>query len=116
MARTDVRSRARLRAPPRIVGALLGSTVLGAVFGAPITLLAVETVKKSPAFNALVTQLGARLDAISDIELQGWFEDRARRLAPFRTFVVANQEPLRKIASSATELRWMLRYIDSIVR
>jgi hypothetical protein len=102
-------------ATPALIGALLGSTVLGAVFGAPLTLLAVETVKKSPAFNALVTQLGARLDSMSDIELRNWFEDRARRLAPFRAFVVSNEVPLRKIAGSTNELKWMLRYIDFIV-
>jgi hypothetical protein len=102
-------------ATPAVIGALLGSSLLGAVFGAPITLLAVETVKKSPAFNALVTQLGAKLDAMSDVELGAWLEDTTRRLAPFRSFVISNEEPLRKIARSTNELKWMLRYIDFVV-
>ena len=102
-------------ATPAVIGALLGSTLLGAVLGAPITLVAVETVKKNPAFNALVTQLGAKLDKMSDVELRRWLEERARRLAPFRSFVISNEEPLRKIAELTTELRWMLRYIDFVV-
>jgi hypothetical protein len=102
-------------ATPAIIGALLGSVVIGALAGAPLSLLAVEAVKKNPSFNALVTQLGAKLDTMSDVELRDWLEKRSRRLAPFRSFVIANEEPLRKIAQSTNELRWMLRYIDFIV-
>jgi hypothetical protein len=102
-------------ATPAVIGALLGSTLLGAVLGAPITLVAVETVKKNPAFNALVTQLGVQLDKMSDVELRNWLDERARRFAPFRSFVVSNEEPLRKIAESTSELKWMLRYIDFVV-
>jgi hypothetical protein len=102
-------------ATPALIGALLGSTTLGALVGSPITLVAVEAVKKNPAFNALATQLGAKLDEMSDIDLRAWLEERARRLAPFRTFVTANEAPLRKIAETTTELKWMLRYIDFIV-
>jgi hypothetical protein len=29
--------------------------------------------------------------------------------------MIANEEPLRKIAGSTNELKWMLRYIDFIV-
>jgi hypothetical protein len=36
-------------------------------------------------------------------------------LAPFRSFVIANEEPLRKIAQATRELTWMLRYIDFVV-
>jgi hypothetical protein len=79
-----------------------------------LSLLAVEAVKKNPSFNALVTQLGAKLETMSDVELRDWLEERSRRLAPFRSFVIANEEPLRKIAQSTNELRWMLRYIDFI--
>jgi hypothetical protein len=103
-------------ATPAVIGALLGSALLGVVLGAPITLVAVETVKKNPAFNALVTQLGAKLDQMSDVEFRSWLEDRGRRLAPFRSFVISNEDNLRRIAESTIELRWMLKYIDFIVR
>jgi hypothetical protein len=42
--------------------------------------------------------------------------ERLRLLTPFRDFVTANEEPLRRIAGYSTNLRWMLRYIDFIVR
>jgi hypothetical protein len=41
---------------------------------------------------------------------------RLRLLTPFRDFVTANEEPLRRIAAYSTNLRWMLWYIDFIVR
>jgi hypothetical protein len=60
----------------------------------------------------LVTQLGGKLETMSDVELRAWLEERGRRFAPFRSFVISNEEPLRKIAASTGELKWMLRYID----
>ena len=48
-------------ATPALVGALLGSALIGAAAGAPFSWLVVEAVKKSPAFNALAIQLGARI-------------------------------------------------------
>jgi hypothetical protein len=41
---------------------------------------------------------------------------KLRRFSPFRDFVIANEEPLRRIAENTTQLRWMLGYIDFIVR
>jgi hypothetical protein len=66
----------------------------------------------------LVTQLGGKLETMSDVELRAWLEERGRRFAPFRSFVISNEEPLRKIAASTGELKWMLRYIDfsSLIR
>lgn len=101
-------------ATPALVGALLGSALVGAAAGAPFSWLVVEAVKKSPAFNALATQLGARIESMTDIELRAWMEERRRRYAPFRAFVIRNEEPLRKIAEATPELKWMLRYIDFI--
>jgi len=101
-------------ATPALIGALLGSVAIGALAGAPLSLVAVEAVKKSAAFNALVTQLGAKLDSISDDELRAWLEERGPRYAPFRRFVARNAEPLRQIAETTPELKWMLRYIDFI--
>jgi hypothetical protein len=37
-------------------------------------------------------------------------------LTPFRNFVTANEEPLRRIVAYSKQLRWMLWYIDFIVR
>jgi hypothetical protein len=102
-------------ATPALVGALLGSVVLGAIAGAPFSLLVVEAVKKNSAFNALASQLGANLDKMPDDELLGWLEQRARAWAPLKKFVIINEEPLRKIAELTGELKWMLRYIDFIV-
>lgn len=99
---------------PTVIGAILGGPI-GTAIGAPFSLVGVEAVKKSPAFSALVTQLGLKLDTTTDIELQAWIEQWARRLAPFRAFVVNNNKPLRKIAETTPELRWMLRYIDFIM-
>ncbi len=102
-------------ATPTIIGALLGAPLIGAIAGYPISLLTVEAIKKNSAFVALAARLNEKLDTISDIELGVWIEGRARDLAPFRSFVISNEEPLRKIAASTSELRWMLRYIDFIV-
>ena len=106
-------------ATPAVIGALLGTlfdaALIGTVIGAPFSLVAVEAVKKNPAFIALVTQLGAKLETMSDIELGKWLEGRARRLAPLRSFVSNNQVPLRQIAATTPELKWMLKYIDFIV-
>jgi len=42
--------------------------------------------------------------------------DRVFRIgAAYRGFVVANQEPLRRMAANTTQLRWMLPHIDRIV-
>jgi hypothetical protein len=101
-------------ATPTLIGTLLGAT-MGAIVGAPFSFLVVEGVKRSATFSALATQLGAHLDTMTDADLQGWFEERSRRLAPFRSFVIFNEEPLRKIASSTNELKWMMRYIDFVV-
>jgi hypothetical protein len=98
-------------ATPAIVGALIGAGTAGTGF----SLVAVEAVKKNRTFNALVTQLGASLEKMLDFDLRTWLEDRSRRLAPLRSFVISNEEPLRKIAGSTNELRWMLRYIDFVV-
>lgn len=103
-------------ATPAVIGALLGDPYTGAVVGAPLSLLAVETVKKSPAFNALVTQLGAKLDEMTDLELRSWLDEKVRRLAPFRAFVTKHRDSLTRIAEATPELKWMLKYIAFICR
>jgi hypothetical protein len=99
-------------ATPTVITALLGP--LWGALSAPFTFLAGEAVRKNPTFIALATQLGAKLD-VSVSELRTWLEERGRRLAPLRSFVIANEKPLRTIAQSTPELKWMLRYIDFVV-
>jgi hypothetical protein len=99
-------------ATPALLGSLFGQALVGAVVGAPLSFVALEAVKKNPSFAALVTQLGGKLDHLPDIEIGRWLQMRARLLAPFRSFVINNKEPLRKIANSTPELKWMLNYID----
>jgi uncharacterized protein with PIN domain len=99
-------------ATPAIIGAFLGSAMVGAAVGSPISLLLVEAVKKNAAFVALTSQLGARFEAMSDLEISRWVEQKASSLVPFRSFVLSNERALRKIAGLASELKWMLRYID----
>jgi hypothetical protein len=97
---------------PPILASLMGAA---AATGAGFSFIAVEALKKNPTFNALVTHLGASLEKMLDLDPRAWLEDGTRRFAPFRSFVIANEEPLRKIAASTKELRWLLRYIDFIV-
>ncbi len=74
-----------------------------------------ETAKNTPLFTTAVKALGADLHRLLQ---RGGAEAlaAAHRLAPFRRFVLANQEPLRRIAASTTQPRWMTDYIDYIVR
>ncbi len=64
-----------------------------------------ETAKNTPLFTTAVKALGADLHRLLQ---RGGAEAlaAAHRLAPFRRFVLANQEPLRR----------MTDYIDYIVR
>jgi hypothetical protein len=102
-------------ATPTVIGTLLGYPLLGTMLGSPISLLGVEAIKKNAAFVALASRLGAHLDTMSNVEISVWVERRARDLAPFRSFVITNEAPLRKIAESTNELKWMVRYIDFLV-
>ena len=102
-------------ATPAIIGTLLGQTALGAIIGAPLSLVIVEAIKKNASFAALVSQLGAKLEAMTDVELLTWLEGSARRFVPFRSFVIRNSENLRKIAETTPEMKWMLKYIDFII-
>ncbi|WP_298885026.1 hypothetical protein [uncultured Bradyrhizobium sp.] len=102
-------------ASPVVIGALFGSALLGALIASPLSLVAVEAVKRSAAFIALVAQLTAKLDSMSDCKVIDWFESRVRDCAPFRSFVISNEFPLREIAKSTDALAWILPYIDFVV-
>src|SRR6266851_5223497 len=89
--------------------------LLGAAVGGGIAWAGYESLKESKMFSTATTALGPVWD-----QLLGSGEAQAVRvlirLAPFRDFVTANQEPLRRIAENSTQLRWMLSYIDFVIR
>jgi hypothetical protein len=74
------------------------------VIQAGAALLAIEALKKSEKFSAVTSMLGQNIDRVFRIG------------AAYRDFVVANEEPLRRIAANTTQLRWMLPHIDRIVQ
>jgi hypothetical protein len=88
---------------------LVGVAAVSAAFGVSFiqaggALLAVEALKKSEKFSALTTMLGQNIDRVFRIG------------AAYRSFVFANQDPLRRIAANTTQLRWMLPHIDRITQ
>jgi hypothetical protein len=66
--------------------------------------IAIEGLKKSKRFSALTDALGTRIDGV------------LRTGTAFQNFVIRNEQPLRQIASTSTGMRWMLPYIDDVVR
>ena len=81
-----------------------GGDLILSVVQAGAALVAVEALKKSEKFSAVTAMLGQNIDRVFRIG------------AAYRRFVVANQEPLRRIAANTTQLRWMLPHIDRIIQ
>ena len=74
-----------------------------------------EAMKKSRIFADAASVLGDELHQL--LETGGTaVQDRLVRLAPFRRFVRDNEPHLRRIAGSTPQLRWMLTYLDYIMR
>jgi hypothetical protein len=46
---------------------------------------------------------------------QAQIVERLRALAPFRRFIVENEEPLRRIADKTPTMRWTISYIDFVL-
>jgi hypothetical protein len=92
------------------IGSAVGGLVGGAATGAG-SLIVAERERVRSAARAL----GSDFDRALGLG-RAAMTARLRRLAPFRGFVVANEEPLRRIAQNSTQLRWMLSYIDFVVR
>ncbi len=96
------------------VGLAAGGLITGAA-GAGVAWAGYETFKKSNMYSAAIAGLGPVWD-----DLFGRGEAQTVRLlirlAPFRSFVGANEAELRRIAEKTTQLRWALRYIDFILR
>jgi len=64
----------------------------------------IEGLKKSKRFSALTDALGARIDGV------------VRTGAAFQNFVVRNEQQLRQMADNSPGMRWMLPYIEDIVK
>jgi formylglycine-generating enzyme required for sulfatase activity len=91
------------------------TALVGGLVGVGLTMAAWETAKHTPFYVAALKALGADMHQL--IERGGPEAERLiHRLAPFRAFVRANQEPLRRIAGSTPQLRWMTAYVDFVVR
>lgn len=87
----------------------VGVAAIAAVAGvgfvqAGVAVIAIEGLKKSKRFSALTDALGARIDGVR------------RTGAAFQNFVIKNEQPLRQMASNSVGMRWMLPYIDDVVR
>ncbi len=85
------------------IGAVAAIAGVGFVQAAAVV-VALEGVKKSKRFSALTDALGARIDGV------------LRTGTAFQNFVIRNVQPLRQIAANSAGMRWMLPYIDEIVR
>jgi hypothetical protein len=96
-----------------VAGAYLGASVGGAA-GAGLGAVAGLTLRESERAKVAAKALGAEYDHLLN---RGGAAMVAglRRLTPFRRLVIAIEQPLRRYAET-TQSRWMLRYIDFIVR
>ncbi|MSO99441.1 MAG: tetratricopeptide repeat protein [Acetobacteraceae bacterium] len=91
------------------------ASLIGGVFGVGLTMAAWEAIKKSPIFAAATAGLGEDFNKV--LEVGGAAaQNRLAKLAPFRRFVRANEQQLRRIAMNTRQLQWMLPYIDFIVK
>jgi peptidoglycan hydrolase-like protein with peptidoglycan-binding domain len=95
------------------LGAAFGTTI-GTAVGTGTTWLALEALKTSAAFRAATAVLGEDFDRLREFE-GAKLHQRLIQLAPFRQFVVKNEQSLRRIATNTRQMRWMLPYIDFIV-
>ncbi len=95
-------------------GVALAGT-LGEVAIAGLAWVGYEFLKKSKIFAAATTALAEKFD-----QLIGGGEaklaQRLTSLAPFKRFVGANEDALRRIATNTRQFRWILPYIDFVVR
>jgi hypothetical protein len=85
------------------IGAIAAIAGVGFV-QAGAALVAIEGLKKSKRFSALTDALGVRIDGLLQTG------------TAFQNFVLRNEQPLRQMASNSAGMRWMLPYIDDIVR
>jgi hypothetical protein len=108
-----------------VPAATLGAVALeigAAGIGTGIFAGGLQALRESKRFHDAARALGAEFDRlVATVEdqtelIRAQTVARLRLLIPFRNFVTANGGPLRRIALNTVQLRWMLPYIDFIVR
>jgi hypothetical protein len=95
------------------IGVALGGTV-GGVAGGGAAWIGFKGLEKSNSYKVVTTALGALFNRLHELD-EGAARQRLAQLAPFRQFVIRNEQPLRRIATNTRRMRWMLSYIDFIV-
>ena len=87
----------------------------GTIVNDTLKLVTSEVLKNTPMFKNAIAALG---DKVQELLRSGKQQlvDFLNRLAPFRSFVVRTEAPLREIARLAPGSQWMLGYIDYIVK
>ena len=88
----------------------------GAVMGGGAAWIGYESLKKSGVYANATAALGRKDDESARIGGEVLYAQLLAPLAPFRRFVRDNEAPLRRIAKNTSRLRWMLRYIDFIMK
>jgi hypothetical protein len=98
------------------------SGIAGSGAGTGAGWLSLEALKKSKAFLAAAESLGGEINRLVKLGedqadlARAQLAARLRALAPFRNFVIRNEKPLRQIAANTSAMRWMLAYINFIIR
>jgi hypothetical protein len=100
-----------LAAAGAVVSVYLGAAI-GGVVGVGAGAVGAAAMRESERVKFAAKALGAGYDRLLESGGQAMI-DGLRRLTPFRRLVIALEEPLRRYA---VQSRWMLRYIDFIVR
>lgn len=96
------------------IGLGVGGTV-GLAVGGGVAWVGFEGLKKSATYANGTAALGPRYDALQKTADEA-FRARLVALATFRRFARDSEAPLRRIAENTSRLRWMLRYIDFIMK
>jgi hypothetical protein len=103
-------------------GALIDSwvgTVVGGAIGAAGSLVLRESEQvRNAAARALGSGYDRLVENTSDQAelIKAQAISRLRALSPFGDFIRGNEEPLRRIAITSRQLRWMLGYIDFVIQ
>lgn len=88
---------------------------LGNYLGDAGTMGAWEALKKWPTFSKAAEALGKEFQVLI-AEQSIVVQVTIKQLMPFRAFIVANEQHLRGIASATPQLKWLLPYINYIIR
>lgn len=89
--------------------------VLGNYLGDAGTMGAWEAMKRWPAFAKAADALGKDFQGLV-VEERAVVQAAVEQLMPFRNFIVLHEQHLRAIARATPQLKWLLHYIEYIVR